>query len=258
MINKVVASCDEAVADVFDGATIAFGGFVGTGYAMNLIEALHRKGTKGITAICTMAAGGLLPLQEAKQIRKMITSFPVFYMPAHLPQVYNPFEQQLLSGEAEVEICPQGTLVMRMWMGGGGYAGFYTPVGAGTEVAKGKEVRVFDGKEYVLERVLRADFAFIKAWKADRWGNLIYRKGAINFNPAFATAAGVTIVEAEEVVELGELDPSFIHTPGIYVDRVVVAKPKQPEVRLVWPDKAAETEIDNLPRVGKIYEAGKA
>jgi len=251
MINKVVTSCDEAVADIFDGATIAFGGFVGTGYAMNLIEALHRKRTKNITAICTMAAGGLLPLHEAKQIRKMITSFPVFYMPAHMPQVYNPFEEQLLSGEAEVEICPQGTLVMRMWMGGGGYAGFYTPVGAGTKVAEGKEVRVFDGREYVLERALKADFALIKAWKADRWGNLIYRKGAINFNPAFAAAADITIVEAEELVELGDLDPSFIHTPGIYVDRVVIAEPKRPEVKLVWTDKVVESEIDSLLYVGK-------
>jgi len=251
MINKVVTSCDEAVADIFDGATVAFGGFVGTGYAMNLIEALHRKRTKNITAICTMAAGGLLPLHEAKQIRKMITSFPVFYMPAHMPQVYNPFEEQLLSGEAEVEICPQGTLVMRMWMGGGGYAGFYTPVGAGTKVAEGKEVRVFDGREYVLERALKADFALIKAWKADRWGNLIYRKGAINFNPAFAAAADITIVEAEELVELGDLDPSFIHTPGIYVDRVVIAEPKRPEVKLVWTDKVVESEIDSLLYVGK-------
>lgn len=251
MMNKVVASCDEAVADIFDGATIAFGGFVGTGYAVNLIEALHRKGTRNITAISTMAAGGLLPLHEAKQVVKMITSFPVFYMPAHMPQVYNPFEEQLLSGEAEVEICPQGTLVMRMWMGGGGYAGFYTPVGVGTKVAEGKEVREFDGKQYILERALRVDFALIKAWKADRWGNLIYRKGAINFNPAFATAADVTIVEAEELVELGELDPTFIHTPGIYVDRLVVAEPKWPEVKLVWPDQVAETEIDNLPHVGR-------
>ena len=241
MLDKVVASCDEAVSDVFDGATIAFGGFVATGYAMNLIEALHRKGVKGITAICTMAAGGLLPLQEARQIKKMITSFPVFYMPEHMPQVFNPFEEQLLSGEAELELCPQGTMVMRMWMGGGGYAGFYTPVGVGTAVAEGKEVRVIDGREYVLERALRADFAFIKAHRADRWGNLVYRKGAINFNPAFATAADVTIAEVEELVELGELDPSFVHTPGIYVDRVVVAEPKRPEVKLVWTERASES-----------------
>lgn len=189
MINKIVSSCDEAINDIFDGSTIAFGGFVGTGYAINLIEALKQKGTKNLTAICTMAAGGLSPLHETKQIRKMITSFPVYYMPKHMPQVYNPFEDQLLSGEAEVEVCPQGTLVMRMWMGGGGYGGFYTPVGVGTKIAEGKEVRCIDGKEYILEKPLKADFALIKAWKTDRWGNLIYRKGASNFNTAFATAA---------------------------------------------------------------------
>jgi len=252
MINKVVPSCDDAVSDVFDGATIAFGGFVSTGYAMNLIEALRRKETKGITAICTMAAGGLIPLQETKQIRKMISSFPVFYMPEHMPRVYNPFEEQLMSGEAEIEICPQGTLVMRMLMGGGGYGGFYTPVGLGTPVAEGKEMRVIDGKEYILEKALRADFAFIKAWKGDRWGNLIYRKGAINFNSAFATAADVTIAEVDELVELGDMDPSFIHTPGIYVNRVVAAKAKYPEIKLVWPDKPRPSEIDHLPHVGKV------
>jgi len=255
MINKVVASCEEAVGDIFDGATIAFGGFVGTGYAVNLIEALQRKGTKNLTAISTMAAGGLTPLQETKQIRKMITSFPVFYTPKHMPQVYNPFEEQLISGEAEVESCPQGTMVMRMWMGGGGYGGFYTPVGVGTPVADGKEVRIFDGKEYILEKPLRANFALIKAWKADRWGNLIYRKGASNFNTAFATAADVTIVEVDELVELGDLDPSFIHTPSVYVDRVVVAKAKYPEVKLVWPDKEQPSEMDDLPHVGHKFES---
>lgn len=252
MIDKVIVSCDEAVADIFDGATIAFGGFVGTGYAVNLIEALHRKGTKNITAICTMAAAGLLPLHESKQIRKMITSFPVFYRPENMPQVYNPFEEQLLAGEAEVEICPQGTMVMKMWMGGGGYPAFYTPVGVGTPVANGKEVRVFDGKEYVLEQSLRADFALIKAWKADRWGNLIYRKGASNFNAAFSTAANVTIVEVDELAELGELDPSFIHTPSIYVDRIVVTEAKHPELKLIWLDKELPSEIAHLPHVGTI------
>ena len=253
MINKIVSSCDEAVNEIIDGSIIAFGGFVGTGYAMNLIEALVRKGSKNLTAICTMAAGGLTPLHETKQIRKMITSFPVYYMPEHMPQVYNPFEDQLLSGEAEVEICPQGTLVMRMWMGCGGYGGFYTPAGVGTKIAEGKEVRNIDGKDYIFEKSLKADFALIKAWKADRLGNLIYRKGASNFNPAFATSATVTIVEVDEIVESGDIDPSFIHTPSIYVDRVVLAKGKYPEIKLIYLDKDRASEIKDIPHVGDNY-----
>lgn len=213
-MNKVVASADEAVADIPDGAVIMSGGFGLCGNPENLIAALHRKGTKNLTIIsnnCGTTEHGLGILLQAKQVKKMVSSYV---------GENKEFERQLLAGELEVELNPQGTLAERIRAGGCGVGGFYTPTGVGTEIARGKEVRTIDGREYLLEMPLKADFAILRAWKADRWGNCVFRKTARNFSPLMAMAARVTIVEAETLVAVGEVDPDEVHTPSIFVQRV--------------------------------------
>ena len=217
MINKTVASADEAVRDISDGATLVVGGFGLCGIPENLIAALVRKGTKDLTVVsnnCGVDDWGLGLLLRTRQIRKMVSS----YVGENAE-----FERQFLSGELEVELTPQGTLAERMRAGGAGIPAFYTPTGAGTLVSQGKESREIDGREYILERGIVGDFALVAAWKGDRLGNLVYRKAARNFNPMAATAGKVTIAEVEELVEVGGLDPENVHTPGVFVHRVVVA-----------------------------------
>jgi 3-oxoacid CoA-transferase subunit A len=214
-VNKVVASADEAVKDVQDGATIMVSGFGLCGNPENLIAALHRKGVKDLTLIsnnCGTTDLGLGILLKARQIRKIVASYV---------GENKEFERQYLSGELEVELVPQGTLAERIRAGGAGIGGFYTATGVGTKVAEGKESRVIAGREYLLELPLRADFAFVWAWKADTWGNLLYRKTTRNFAPMMCAAAKVTVAEAPAVVPAGELDPDLVHTPSIYVKRVV-------------------------------------
>jgi 3-oxoacid CoA-transferase subunit A len=213
-VNKVFPNADAAVADVKDGASIMAGGFGLCGIPENLIAAVHRKGVRNLTVISNNAGigdFGLGKLLETRQISRVIGSYV---------GENKRLEEQALKEEVDLQLNPQGTLAERIRAGGAGIAGFYTPTGVGTMVAEGKEVREFDGRKYVLERGLTADFAFIKAWKGDRWGNLVYRKTARNFNPVMATAARVTIAEVEELVELGQLDPNSIVTPGIYVKRI--------------------------------------
>jgi 3-oxoacid CoA-transferase subunit A len=214
-MNKLVASPDEAVADIPDGATLMSGGFGLCGNPEHLITALHQKGVKNLTIIsnnCGTTELGLGVLLKAQQVKRMVSSYV---------GENKIFEKQFLSGELEVELNPQGTLAERIRAGGAGIGGFYTRTGVGTKVAEGKETRIIDGHEYVLETPLKADFAIVRAWKADKWGNLVFRKTARNFSPLMCKAAKVTIVEAEELVEVGELDPDQIHVPSIYVHRIV-------------------------------------
>jgi len=214
-MNKVVASAAEAIKDIPDNCTLMSGGFGLCGNPENLITALHAKGVKGITIIannCGTTDLGLGILLKNKQVKKMVSSYV---------GENKEFERQFLSGELEVELCPQGTLAERIRAGGAGIGGFYVRTGVGTEVAKGKEVRVIDGHEYVLEAPLKADFAIVRAWKADTWGNLVFRKTARNFSPLMCMAAKVTIVEAEHIVPVGSLDPDSIHVPSVYVKRVI-------------------------------------
>lgn len=227
-MNKVLGSPEEAITDVCDGCTIMSGGFGVAGVPFTLIRALYEKGTKGITIIANSPGGrqkdvDLSILFEKKQVRKVIASFPVY------SGEVNAFEQQYSKGEVELEIVPQGTFAERIRAGGAGIAGFYTHTGSGTIAVEGKETRVFNGKECLLELPLKADFAFIKAHKGDRVGNLIYRMAARNFNPLMAMAAKVTIAEVDEIVGIGELDPECIVTPGIFVQRLV--KGEKHEVR---------------------------
>lgn len=213
-MNKVVTNAEEAIADIPDNATLMLGGFGLCGIPENCISALVRKGTRGLTCISNNAGVddfGLGLLLQKKQIRKMISS----YVGENAE-----FERQMLSGELEVELIPQGTLAERCRAGGAGIPAFFTPAGYGTEVAEGKETREFDGKMYLLEHWLRADFAIVKAWKGDSLGNLVYKATARNFNPMMATAGKITIAEVEELVQPGELDPNEIHTPGIFVQRI--------------------------------------
>lgn len=217
MINKVVPSAEAAVSDVPDGATLVVGGFGLCGIPENLIAALVAKGVKGLTCVSNNAGvddWGLGLLLQTRQIRRMVAS----YVGENAE-----FERQFLAGELEVEFCPQGTLAERMRAGGAGIPAFYTPAGVGTIVAEGKETRDFDGRAYVMERGIVGDFSLVAAWKADRFGNLVFRKAARNFNPMAATAGRICIAEVEELVEPGELDPDHIHTPGVFVHRVVVA-----------------------------------
>jgi len=213
-MDKRVANADAAIAKLRDGATILMGGFGLCGIPENLIAAVRRKGTKSLTVISNNAGVddfGIGLLLQTRQVKKMISTYV---------GENKLFEQLVLKGELEVELNPQGTLAERIRAGGAGIPAFFTPTGYGTMVAEKKEIREFDGRKYVLERGLRGDFAFIKAWRGDRWGNLIYRKTARNFNPVMATAADCVIAEVEELVELGELDPNSIHTPGIFVDAI--------------------------------------
>jgi len=229
-MNKVVANADEAIRDMQNGATLMVGGFGLCGVPEDLIQAVLRKGVKNLTTISNNAGvddRGLGALLKSRQIKKHIGSYV---------GENKTFEQLVLSGELELELNPQGTLAERIRAGGAGIAAFYTPTGYGTLVAEKKETREFDGRPYVMERGLRADYALIKAWKADRWGNLVFRKTARNFNPMMATAAEITIVEAEQLVEVGEIEPDQVHTPGIYVDRIFVSSgQKRIEKRCVRP-----------------------
>jgi len=223
-MNKVFASADEAVKEIVDGSTILVGGFGLCGIPETLIEALVRKGVRNLTTISNNAGVddfGLGKLLYTGQIKKHIGSYV---------GENKVFEQLVLSGKVELELNPQGTLAERIRAGGAGIPAFFTPTGVGTVVAEGKEVREFDGRPYVMEKALRADFALIKAWKADRWGNLIFRKTARNFNPMMATAARVTIVEAENIVEPGELDPDQVHVPSVYVKRIVQSQDLQKRI----------------------------
>ncbi len=217
-MKKIVADAHEAVKDIPNGAVLALGGFGLCGIPENTIAALVKKGVTGLTCISNNAGVdgfGIGLMLEKKQVKKMISSYV---------GENKLFETQLLSGELEVELTPQGTLAEKLRAGGAGIPAFFTPTGVGTLIAEGKEVRKFNGREYVLEEALVADFAIVKAWKGDALGNLMYRKTARNFNPMVATAGKICIAEVEELVPVGALDPEHIQTPGIYVHRIFQGK----------------------------------
>jgi 3-oxoacid CoA-transferase subunit A len=214
VMDKRIDSAASALADLRDGMTILMGGFGLCGIPENLIEAVRRKGTRDLTIVSNNAGVddfGIGILLQNRQVKKMISTYV---------GENKLFEQLVLSGELQVELNPQGTLAERLRAGGAGIPAFYTPTGYGTMVAEGKETREFEGRPYVLERALRGNFAFIKAWKGDRWGNLVYRKTARNFNPMMATAADYVIAEVEQLVEAGQLPPDQVHTPSIFVDAI--------------------------------------
>ena len=214
--DKVVTTYEDALSGLKDGMTVIAGGFGLCGIPENLIAEIKRLQTKNLTIVsnnCGVDGFGLGILLEDKQVSKMVSS----YVGENAL-----FEKQLLNGELDVELTPQGTLAEKMRAGGAGIPAFYTATGVGTPVAEGKDTRFFNGREYLLEEAITGDFAIVKGWKADRYGNVIYRHTAQNFNPMAATAGKITVVEVEELVEVGELDPAHIHTPGIYVDRVIV------------------------------------
>jgi 3-oxoacid CoA-transferase subunit A len=213
-MHKVVQSADEAIADMKDGAVILSGGFGLCGNPENLIAAIHKKGVKNLTVVsnnCGTTDKGLGILLQSKQVRKMIASYV---------GENKEFERQYLAGELEVELNPQGTLAERIRAAGAGIGGFFTPTGAGTKIAEGKESRIIDGREMIFEKPLKADYAIVRAWKGDKWGNLVFRKTARNFSPMMCTAARITIAEVENLVEVGELDPDSIHVPSVYVKRI--------------------------------------
>lgn len=228
-MDKTVASADAAITDIRDGIVLMAGGFGLCGIPENLIAALHRRGTRELAIIsnnCGIDDKGLGILLANGQVKKITASYV---------GENKTFERLYLEGKLDVELIPQGTLAERIRAGGAGIPAFFTPAGYGTVVADGKESRVFDGKPYILETALKADFAFVKAWKGDRHGNLVYRKTTRNFNPMMAAAARITIAEVEELVEPGTLEPDQIHTPGIYVKRILrgVAYEKPIEQRTV-------------------------
>jgi 3-oxoacid CoA-transferase subunit A len=217
-MKQVYTSFNEAIADIQDGATLMVGGFGLCGIPENLILALVEKGVKDLTVIsnnCGVDDWGLGLLLRNKQIKKMIGSYV---------GENKEFERQVLSGEIEVELVPQGTLAEKIRAGGAGIPAFYTPAGVGTPIAEGKETRTFNGKEYLLEEAYTADFSLVRAWKGDKMGNLIYNKTARNFNPMIAAAGKVTIAEVEELVETGDFNPNEVHTPSIYVQRIIQAE----------------------------------
>ena len=223
-MNKVVSNADEAIRDLRDGAVLMLGGFGLCGIPENCIAALVKKGVKELTCISNNAGVddfGIGLLLQKKQVKKMISS----YVGENAE-----FERQLLSGELQVELIPQGTLATRCMAAGYGMPAVFTPAGVGTEVAAGKEIRNFKGKDYLMEYAFEADFALVKAWKGDEDGNLIYKETARNFNPLMAMAGKVTIVEVEELVPAGELDPNIVHTPGIYVHRIFQGKDYQKRI----------------------------
>ncbi|TAE86472.1 MAG: CoA transferase subunit A [Bacteroidetes bacterium] len=214
MLNKLVNNAEEAISDIHDNATIMLGRFRLCGIPQNTITALVKKGVKNLTCISNNAGVddfGIGLMLKTRQVKKMIAS----YVGENAE-----FERQLLSGELEVELIPQGTLATRCLAAGYGMPAIFTPAGVGTEVADGKEIRTFDGKQYLLEHAFKSDFAIVKAWKGDTHGNLIFRATSRNFNPLMAMAGKITIAEVEELVPAGELDPDMIHTPGIYVNRI--------------------------------------
>ena len=223
-MNKVLATAADAVSRIPDGAAILMGGFGLCGIPEHLIAALHARGTRNLTVISNNAGVdefGIGILLKSRQVRKMISTYV---------GENKEFERQFLSGELEVELVPQGTFAERIRAGGAGIGGFFTPAGYGTLVAEGKESRMIDGKPYVLEQPLRADFAFVKAWTGDRLGNLVYRRTARNFNPVMATAAAVTIAEVEHLVEPGQIDPDHVVTPGIYVKYIIEGGPYEKRI----------------------------
>lgn len=225
-VKKISTSFNEAVKDIHDGAVIMVGGFGLCGIPENLIIALVEKGIKDLTVIsnnCGVDDWGLGLLLKNKQIKKMIGSYV---------GENKEFERQVLAGEIEVELLPQGTLAEKIRAGGAGIPAFYTPAGVGTPVAEGKETRLFNGKEYLLEEALVADFSLVRAWKGDKMGNLVYHKTARNFNPMVAAAGKVTIAEVENLCEIGELDPNTIHTPSIYVQMLIEGKQEKRIERL--------------------------
>lgn len=214
MASKVFKNAQEAIQGVKDNMTLLVGGFGLCGIPENCISALKDSGVKNLTCVSNNAGVddfGLGLLLQTRQIKKMISS----YVGENAT-----FEKQFMSGELELEFCPQGTLAERLRAGGAGIPAFYTPTGVGTQIADGKEIRNFNGRDYVLEKGITGEFAFVKAWKGDKFGNLIFRKTARNFNPMVATAGRITVAEVEELVEVGELDPDQIHTPGVYVQRI--------------------------------------
>ncbi|WP_205956120.1 CoA transferase subunit A [Pseudoxanthomonas winnipegensis] len=227
-MGKVYDSAAAALQGlVFDGMTVAAGGFGLCGIPERLIDALRDTGVQGLTCVSNNAGidgQGLGKLLRTRQVRKMVASYV---------GENKEFERQYLSGELEVEFCPQGTLAERLRAGGAGIPAFYTATGVGTQVTQGKEVREFDGKRYVMERGIRADLSLVKAWKADTAGNLVFRKTARNFNPPVATASHHTVVEVEELVPVGTLDPDAIHLPGLYVERLIVGAPYEKQIEFV-------------------------
>lgn len=215
-LDKIVSSYEEAMAGLEDGMTVVSGGFGICGIPENLIKEIYRKETKELTVVsnnCGIEDYGLGILLPKRQIKKMVASYV---------GENGEFERQLMANELEVELTPQGTLAEKIRAGGAGIPAFYTATGVGTLVAEGKNHKTYNGREYILEEAIVGDFAIVKAWKADRHGNLVYRKTARNFNPMVATAGKITVVEVEELVEVGDLDPDEIHTPGIYVDRLIL------------------------------------
>jgi 3-oxoacid CoA-transferase A subunit len=221
-MDKVYASIDEAVADIPDGASIAVGGFFTAGTPVQLIQALAKQGAKNLTIICQQMGPGnedVTQLVVQGQVKKAICNYP-FYRSA-TKGANSPFEKAVRASQIELQVYPMGTFIEKMRAGGAGIAGFYTPTGVGTIVERGKEKRTFNGRPYLLELALKPDYAFVYAWKGDRMGNISYRKTARNYNPEMAAAARITIASVEELVEPGELDPDKVHTPGIYVQRVV-------------------------------------
>ena len=248
-MDKVYPGAAEALADIRDGAVIMSSGFGLCGNPENLIRELHRRGTKDLTIIsnnCGTTEKGLGILLAAGQVKRMVSSYV---------GENKVFEKLFLDGKLEVELNPQGTLAERIRAGGAGIGGFYTPTGYGTVVADGKETREIDGRMYVLETPLKAEFALVKAWKADRWGNLVYRKTAQNFAPMMATAAKITVAEVEELVEVGQLEPDHIHTPSIYVQRIILGKDyekpiEQRTVRKRAPSERARAAAEATPERG--------
>lgn len=232
MSKKVFSDAKSALKDVKDNMTYLVGGFGLCGIPENCIEALRDSGVKNITCVSNNAGVddfGLGLLLQTRQIKKMMSS----YVGENAT-----FEKQFMSGELELEFCPQGTLAERLRAGGAGIPGFYTATGVGTKIAEGKEIRQFDGREFVLEKGIVGDFAFVKAWKGDKFGNLIYRKTARNFNPMIATAGKITVAEVEELVEVGALDPDHVHTPGVYVQRIFQGKNYQKRIEQRTVNKA--------------------
>ncbi len=234
MSKKVFSDARAALQDVKDNMTYLVGGFGLCGIPENCIEALRDSGVKNITCVSNNAGVddfGLGLLLQTRQIKKMMSS----YVGENAT-----FEKQYMSGELELEFCPQGTLAERLRAGGAGIPGFYTPTGVGTKIAEGKEIRQFDGRDFVLEKGIVGDFAFVKAWKGDKFGNLIYRKTARNFNPMIATAGKITVAEVEELVEVGTLDPDQVHTPGVYVQRIFQGKNYQKRIEQRTVSKATK------------------
>lgn len=225
MLNKIAATAQDALSGMFDGATVLVGGFGGAGLPYELVHALIEQGSRDLTIVNNNSGtgtDGLAALVDAGRVRKMICSFPKAADPKSDPNI---FFRWYAAGKIELELVPQGTIVERLRAAGAGIGGFYSPTGVGTVLAEGKETRTLGGKEYVLEHPLRGDFALIKAIRSDRWGNLSYRMAARNFNPVMAMAAKTTIAQVSEIVELGEMDPEHVVTPGIFVQRVVRLQP---------------------------------